>query len=119
MPNAPHPTVHALAKLPPDNPMLGVTRQRIMGANAVVARITLDAGTVVPVHRHPNEQISVMVSGRMRFTLGEHGERIETLGPGEALHIPPDAPHGAEALETCVVLDVFSPPSEKTGIDRA
>lgn len=117
MPNA-LPTVHALASLPADNPMLGVTRQRVMGQHVAVARVTLDAGTVVPVHRHPNEQVSIIVSGHLRFTLGERGERIETLGPGEALHIPPGAPHGAEAIETCVVLDVFSPPAERTGLDQ-
>jgi quercetin dioxygenase-like cupin family protein len=40
------------------------------------------------------------------------------LRPGDVLHLPGHAPHGAEALETAVVLDVFAPPSATTGIDE-
>ena len=39
------------------------------------------------------------------------------VGPGEVLHLPSNCPHSAEALEETVVLDIFSPPSERTGID--
>jgi len=37
---------------------------------------------------------------------------------GEILHLPSFVPHSAEALEDTLVLDIFSPPSEKTGIDK-
>ncbi|MGK0264015.1 MAG: quercetin dioxygenase-like cupin family protein, partial [Planctomycetota bacterium] len=40
------------------------------------------------------------------------------LAAGDVLHLPGFAPHGAEALETTVLLDIFSPPSESTGIDK-
>jgi len=35
---------------------------------------------------------------------------------GEVLHLPANVPHSAEALEETLVLDIFSPTSEKTGI---
>lgn len=34
------------------------------------------------------------------------------LKPGEVLRIPPHLPHSAEALEDCIVVDLFSPPRE-------
>ncbi|GJM18368.1 MAG: hypothetical protein DHS20C14_05810 [Phycisphaeraceae bacterium] len=113
----PDPTSHAWSTLPTDTPMPGIDRQRVIGSHVMVSRVTLAAGVVVPPHRHANEQIAIVESGRMRFTLGEASDRIVELGAGEVLHLPPDAPHGAEAIETSVILDVFSPPSEKTGID--
>jgi quercetin dioxygenase-like cupin family protein len=78
--------------------------------------VTLQRGCVVPVHAHANEQFSCVLSGRVRFQL-EGGDR--ELGPGEVLHLPSHAPHGATALETAVVLDVFAPPSATTGVDAA
>lgn len=39
-------------------------------------------------------------------------------GRGQVLELLVNVRHGAEALETTVILDVFSPPSEKTGVDE-
>jgi quercetin dioxygenase-like cupin family protein len=52
----------------------------------------------------------------VRFTLADGEQRV--LGAGDVLHLPSHAPHGAYALETAVVLDVFAPPSLLTGIDE-
>ena len=35
----------------------------------------------------------------------------------EGFDIPPHVPHGVRAIERSVVFDLFSPPSEKTGLD--
>lgn len=101
--------------LPRDEPMASLSRHRLIGAEAMISYVTLQAGCAVPVHAHANEQFSCVLSGRVRFKLAD-GDKIVTAG--EVLHLPGHAPHGAEALETSVVLDVFAPPSETTGIDR-
>ena len=103
--------------VPEDYPMEGICRKRIVGDKAMVSRVMLMAGTIVPAHSHENEQIGLLLSGRMLFTLGEDGEEVELLA-GEAIHLPSNLKHGAIAAEDSVILDVFSPPSEKTGIDR-
>lgn len=36
----------------------------------------------------------------------------------EILVLPPDVPHGAEALEESLVIDLFSPPAMQARIDR-
>ena len=104
-------------KLPEDYPMEGICRKRIMGEKAMLSRVQLMAGTIVPVHSHENEQFGLLLSGRMLFTLGDEGEEVELLA-GEVIHLPSNLKHGAIAAEDSVILDVFSPPSEKTGIDR-
>jgi quercetin dioxygenase-like cupin family protein len=74
----------------------------------------------VGTHQHANEQFACVLSGRVRFGLGaEHtaARREVTLTAGEVLHVPPNVPHSAEALEESIILDLFSPPSEKTGVD--
>lgn len=103
-----------------DSPMEKIVRRRVIGSRVMISRVELAAGFSVASHRHDNEQIAVIESGRIRFVLGEPGqeEELELVG-GEVLHLPPGVPHGATAIEDTVVLDVFSPPSEKTGVDQS
>ena len=110
---------HRWDELPVDHPSPLIARRRVMGEHCMISHVTLQQGFVVPVHEHANEQMAIIVSGRMRFTLpqAEGSNRVVELVAGEVLHLPPHVPHGAEALETSVVLDVFSPPSEQTGVD--
>ena len=91
----------------PLNPLLG--RKMIHGQHATIARIRLRKGAVVPMHSHPNEQISMIESGALRFVIS--GEE-RALRAGEAVVIPPDAPHMVEALEDSLAVDLFSPPRE-------
>ena len=91
----------------PLNPLLG--RTMIHGQNATVARIRLRKGAVVPMHSHANEQISMLESGALRFTIAGE-ERIARAG--DALVIPPDALHMVEALEDSLAVDLFSPRRE-------
>jgi quercetin dioxygenase-like cupin family protein len=89
------------------NPLLG--RKAIHGRHVTVARIRLRKGAVVPMHSHANEQVSMLESGALRFVLSGE-ERV--LHAGDALVIPPDAPHMVEALEDSLAVDLFSPPRE-------
>lgn len=113
---------HRWNDLPQDRPMERLSRKRIIGEQAMLSQVALEKGCFVPMHNHPNEQFACVISGKMRFVVedkedGRGAQRTLTLGAGEVLHLPGDVPHSAEALETSVVLDVFSPPSATTGID--
>jgi len=90
------------------NPLLG--RRFVTGEHAMLAQIYLAKDCVVPKHSHENEQITWVIEGRMRLKLGENGEQVVELGPGDVLHIPPNVPHEALALEDTLDIDVFSPP---------
>jgi quercetin dioxygenase-like cupin family protein len=59
-------------------------------------------------HRHPSAQITCLLKGKIRMTIGGE-ERV--IGPGEFAYIPADELHGFEALdEFALILDIFNPP---------
>jgi unsaturated pyranuronate lyase len=87
------------------NPLLG--RHFVVGQNVMLARILLKQGCIVPEHSHPNEQITCVLEGALKF--GIDGKEI-VVNAGEVLTIPPNMPHWAEALADTVDLDVFHPP---------
>jgi quercetin dioxygenase-like cupin family protein len=103
-----------------DHPMEKLDRRRIIGERVMLSDVLLHRGCVVPTHAHENEQFALVVSGKIRFRIGVEGaeQKELVLGAGEVLHLPSNVPHAAEALEDTRVLDVFSPISEGTGIDR-
>jgi len=86
-----------------------IGRQMLNGDAMTLARITLTQGAVVPEHSHPNEQIATVLSGRLRFRLGDEERIVEA---GSSLLIAGDVPHEVEALEDSVVLDAFAPRRE-------
>ena len=84
-----------------------LTRQVIHTEHMTIARLRIKKGAVVPLHRHINEQVTMMDAGTLRFELA--GEEI-LVKAGETLRIPPNVPHMVEALEDSVATDLFCPP---------
>lgn len=116
-------TIYSFENMPADAPMPLITRKRIIADNLMISRVHLEQGFAVPVHHHANEQIAVVVSGRIRFDLPEGtaaspDATTATLTAGQCIVFPSDCPHGAEALQDTLILDIFSPPSETTGVDE-
>ena len=106
------------SELASDDPLPLVRRKRVVGSEAMLSRFELGAGCEVPGHSHENEQFACVLSGSVRFVVGKEGAEEElVLGAGEVLHLPPNVPHSTFAREDSVVLDVFAPPSERTGVD--
>ena len=87
------------------NPLL--QRQFGVGQEIMLARVLLKKGCIVPEHSHPNEQVTYILEGALRFWID--GREI-VIHAGETLTIPPNMPHKAEAVEDTVDLDVFYPP---------
>jgi quercetin dioxygenase-like cupin family protein len=80
-------------------------RRFVSGQRITMAQFFFAEGGTVPRHQHENEQLTYVLEGALRFTVGD--EEV-TVRRGEVLHIPPDVPHGAVALEDSVDLEVFS-----------
>ena len=89
------------------NPLF--TRQFVHGKEAMLAKIALQKGCVVPTHQHPNEQISLIVSGSLEFLIGGVSKTVKA---GEILVIPANLPHSAIAHEDMEGLDIFAPPRQ-------
>lgn len=87
-------------------------RRMITGDRVMVTQLRLKRGCIVPLHAHEHEQISYILEGVLRFWIGsEAGEEI-LVRSGEVLHLPSYLPHGAEALEDTLAMDMFSPPRQ-------
>ena len=85
----------------------GVLGRAVQGANATLAVVELEPNSVVPEHQHPNEQLGLVLTGTMTFTIG--GERRELM-PGDMYVIPGNVPHDVvTGSEGAVVIDVFAP----------
>jgi quercetin dioxygenase-like cupin family protein len=84
-------------------------RRVIHSDTMTVARLEIKKGCVVPLHSHPNEQLSCIESGCLLFRID--GREVLVKG-GEVLQIPGGVPHSAEALEDSIATDLFSPPRQ-------
>ena len=84
-----------------------VRGRRIQGERLTLAVVELAPNAVVPEHRHEAEQLGMVISGDVQFTLD--GE-TRHLGPGGTWRILSNRPHDVTAgPDGAVVLDIFNP----------
>jgi quercetin dioxygenase-like cupin family protein len=84
-----------------------VRARRVQGEQITLAVVELDPGADVPGHHHVAEQLGMVITGRLHFTID--GE-TRVLGPGGTWRIPSGHPHKVTAgPEGAVVIDVFTP----------
>jgi len=89
----------------------GVTAKIASGEKLMFSLVTLAPNAVVPTHSHPHEQMGMLVSGTMEFTI--EGETRALSGSGMYL-VPGGVPHAAKTGPGgAVALDAFSPPREE------
>jgi quercetin dioxygenase-like cupin family protein len=96
------------------NPL--ISRKLITSEKMMLAQVFLTKGAIVPAHDHINEQFTYILSGSLRFWIGEHadapGDTFTDVKAGEVLVIPSMVRHRAEALEDTLDVDVFNPPRQ-------
>ena len=74
-----------------------------------VAHVEIAAGSVLPEHHHPQQQITTVIHGELEMTVG--GQTVSCKA-GTCVSIPSNIPHAAHALTDCYVIDVFQPARE-------
>ena len=87
-------------------------RRLIATERMMLAHVYLEQGCIVPLHEHENEQLTYILEGALRFSIGADGAEEIVVRAGEVLVIPSNVPHQAEALEDTLDVDVFSPPRQ-------
>jgi putative intracellular protease/amidase/quercetin dioxygenase-like cupin family protein len=94
---------------------LGSTSQYLQGVsrqvfahndNLLLAKHVLDAGAHVEKHQHPQDQLVYMISGRLKWQVGD---QTFELTSGDTVLIPGNVPHECWAKEPTVSLDIFNP----------
>ncbi len=84
-----------------------VRARRVQGDRLTLAVVELAPDSVVPGHRHENEQLGMVITGSVTFTIGDE---TRDLGPGGTWCIPSDTPHQVTTGPAgAVVIDVFAP----------
>jgi quercetin dioxygenase-like cupin family protein len=69
--------------------------------------VELAPDSIVPGHRHENEQLGMVITGSVTFTIGDE---TRELGPGGTWRIPSDTPHQVTTGPNgAVVIDIFAP----------
>lgn len=79
----------------------GITRQSITTTESTVVRYIYHPGSVFPVHRHPEEQLTIVHSGEIEF---EVDGQLVALRAGQVAVIPGGVPHGAAVTGPEVVV---------------
>lgn len=88
----------------------GVVRRILAYSDdAMCVENTFETGAVGALHSHPHTQITYIVSGRYRFTVGEQTYEVKA---GDTLLKKDGIVHGCVCLEAGVMLDFFSPMRE-------
>ena len=85
----------------------GVKRQTAgVGEKMMQVVVYFAKGASTPEHSHVHEQITSVLSGKMKFVVA--GEP-KVVSSGEAIVFKSNVPHAAEAIEESFILDTFSP----------
>jgi quercetin dioxygenase-like cupin family protein len=70
--------------------------------------VTFEPNTLTATHHHSEQQIAIVLSGELHFTVGQESH---VMRAGDCVVIPPHVPHGGHCgPDGCEVIDVFSPP---------
>ena len=83
-----------------------IQRQYLSGSQSTIAKWTVKAGAVFPLHHHPNEQITWITKGRCEAY--SQGKKT-VLTAGMVMVIPPNVPHELICPEDSIDIDFFSP----------
>src|SRR6266513_3671020 len=89
----------------------GIKRQTLANGKTMYQMLaTLEAGSKMPAHQHPQEQIVHILSGRMKLIVDGTPHEMK---PGDSYYLASNISHGVETIEETRVLDTFSPPRDE------
>ncbi len=83
-----------------------ISRQFVMGGQTMLVKWIFKKGAVVPLHFHPNEQITWITEGSAQVKSQGKTFIVKT---GDVIIFPPFAPHEFVILEDTIDMDIFSP----------
>jgi quercetin dioxygenase-like cupin family protein len=88
----------------------GITRRTITNGKTMYQMMaTLAAGSRMPEHHHPQEQIVHILEGKMRLIVEGVPHELST---GDSFYLASNVRHGVETVMETRVLDTFSPPRD-------
>ena len=83
-----------------------LSRQFLMGTQSMLVKWIYKKGAEIPLHFHPNEQITWITEGSVQIK--SQGKTF-IIKAGEVIIFPPYVPHEFVALEDTINIDFFCP----------
>ena len=85
----------------------GITRKVLAHDGGLMqVEVSFAEGAVGPMHSHPHEQLTYVLSGEFEFTIGDETHVVRA---GDTLYKKPGVMHGCRCLKPGVLLDTFTP----------
>ena len=84
-----------------------VRARRVEGERITLALVELAPDALVPGHQHEHEQLGMVITGQITFTVGDE---IRELAPGASWRIPSNVWHQVQVgPDGAMVIDIFAP----------
>lgn len=88
----------------------GVSRRVLAhGGRLMQVEVHFNEGAIGPLHSHPHEQLTYVLSGEFDFTIGDEKRLVRA---GDTLYKRPGVVHGCVCRRKGVLLDTFTPQRE-------
>ena len=87
----------------------GAKGRFVHSENMTLAFWEFEAGTLLPEHSHPHEQIIYVTEGVFDLAVEDETYHLEA---GMVVVIPPNAHHSGTSITRCQIIDVFYPVRE-------
>jgi quercetin dioxygenase-like cupin family protein len=85
----------------------GVSRKVLSHSdNMMAVEVHFETGAIGPMHSHPHEQLTYVLSGAFEFTIGDD---VKIVKAGDTMYKKPNIEHGCVCLEAGVLIDNFTP----------
>jgi quercetin dioxygenase-like cupin family protein len=95
-----------LSNIPEKEIVPGFYARMVHLDHLTVAHFRVVAGSKLPEHAHPHEQVTNVLEGQLEMTVGG---QTQVCTAGMSVTIPANVPHSGVALTDCRLIDVFSP----------
>jgi quercetin dioxygenase-like cupin family protein len=88
----------------------GVSRRILAhGGGMMQVEVIFEEGAIGPLHNHPHEQLTNVLSGEFEFTIDGETKIVKA---GDTLYKKPGVMHGCTCLKAGTLLDTFTPQRE-------
>ncbi|MFA9438246.1 cupin domain-containing protein [Uliginosibacterium sp. sgz301328] len=85
----------------------GVSRQILAHDGGMMqVKVMFEEGAIGPMHNHPHEQLTYVLSGEFKFTIGDETHVVKA---GDTLYKKSGIMHGCVCTQKGVLLDTFTP----------
>jgi quercetin dioxygenase-like cupin family protein len=93
------------------NMLPGISRKTLAYSEQfMICYVKLAKGAQLPSHSHVHEQSSTIISGSVRYTVGDE---TRIVGAGDSVLLASNVPHSIIVEEDSYVIDVFTPLREE------